>query len=160
MITPPIGASDFLIGTYNELPLPSVVINTRLGQLLFPFSYGNRGVATMFQPDTYLGRLERGLDFDRPTFLVTHLTASHWPYYTSATPFGVSTKSNPGDRPMYRIGLRTVDDMFGDVMTILQNKGALDNAIVVVLSDHGEALGLANDSFFETVHSSRALAHR
>ena len=36
VITPPIGASDFLIGTFNELPLASVVINTRVGQVLFP----------------------------------------------------------------------------------------------------------------------------
>ena len=51
VVTPRIGASDFLIGTYNELPLSSLVINTRIGQWLFPFSAANRGVATMFQPD-------------------------------------------------------------------------------------------------------------
>ena len=39
VITPRIGASDFLIGTYNELPLASLVINTRFGKWLFPFSY-------------------------------------------------------------------------------------------------------------------------
>lgn len=149
VITPPIGASDFLIGTYNELPLASVVINTRLGQLLFPFSYGNRGVATMFQPQTYLGRLERELRFDEPTFFIAHLTASHWPYYTSETPFGVSAQEHSEDRPMYRIGLNTADRMFGKLVTMLERKGALENALVVVLSDHGEALGLANDTFIE-----------
>ena len=45
-VTPRIGASDFMIGTYNELPLASLVINTRVGKWLFPFSYANRGVAT------------------------------------------------------------------------------------------------------------------
>ena len=35
VITPPIGAADFILGTYNELPLPSVVINTRVGQAFF-----------------------------------------------------------------------------------------------------------------------------
>ena len=60
VVTPRIGASDFLIGTYNELPLASLVINTRVGKWLFPFSYANRGVATMFEPETYVERLDRG----------------------------------------------------------------------------------------------------
>ena len=59
-ITPRIGASDFMIGTYNELPLASLVINTRVGKWLFPFSYANRGVATMFEPETYVERLRSG----------------------------------------------------------------------------------------------------
>jgi hypothetical protein len=149
VITPPIGASDFIIGTYNELPLASVVINTRVGQLLFPFSYGNRGAAQVFEPKTYLSRLDRELEFDRPTFLIVHLTAAHWPYYTSETPFGMSVKKNPEDRPMYRIGLRTADSMFDQVVSILRRKGALENAIVVVLSDHGEAMTLSNDAIMK-----------
>jgi hypothetical protein len=146
VVTPPIGASDFILGTYNELPLASVVINTRLGQLLFPFSYGNRGAAQVFEPKTFLARLDRELVFDGPTFLIVHLTAAHWPYYTAETPFGVSAKKNPHDRPMYRIGLRTADSMFDQVVAMLRRKGALDNAIVVVLSDHGEAMYLPNDA--------------
>lgn len=153
VLTPRIGASDFLIGTYNELPLASVFVNTRIGQLLFPFSYANRGVATTFQPQTYLSRLERELSFDGPTLFIAHLTASHWPYYVSDTPFGVSHKQHPDDHPLYRIGLHTADQMFGEVVTMLDRKGALQNAIVVVLSDHGEALGLPSDSFLQ----SRAL---
>ena len=146
VVTPPIGASDFILGTYNELPLASVVINTRLGQLLFPFSYGNRGAAQVFEPKTYLARLDRELEFDGPTFLIVHLTAAHWPYYTAETPFGVSVKKHPDDRPMYRVGLRTADSMFDQVVSMLRRKGALENSIVVVLSDHGEAMTLPNDA--------------
>lgn len=150
LITPPIGASDFIIGTYNELPLASVMINTRLGQVLFPFSFGNRGAAVMFEPKTYLARLKRELSFDKPTFLVVHLTAAHWPYYTAETPFGVSKPQTPEDRPIYRIGLRTADAMFDQVVSVLRNKGAFENAIVVVLSDHGEALTLPNDAIVKS----------
>ena len=35
--------------------------------------------------------------------------------------------------------------MFGDLVSMLERKGALENAIVVVLSDHGEALMLPGD---------------
>ena len=114
--------------------------------MLFPFSFGNRGAAVMFEPKTYLARLKRELSFDKPTFLVVHLTAAHWPYYTAETPFGVSEQQTPEDRPVYRIGLRTADAMFDQVVSVLRSKGAFENAIVVVLSDHGEALILPNDA--------------
>ena len=148
VITPPIGASDFLIGTYNELPLASVVVNSRLGQWLFPFSHANRGVATMFQPETYLGRVERELSFERPTLFIAHLTAAHWPYYVSDTPFGISRPEHSNENPLYQIGLQTADRMLGEMVELLQRKGALDNALVVILSDHGEAFGLPNDRLF------------
>jgi hypothetical protein len=149
LVTPPIGASDFLIGTYNELPLTSVVANSRLGQFLFPFSYGNRGAATMFRPESYLSRLERELSFDRPTLLMTHLTVSHWPYYVADTPISADQRTHEHDRPMYRVGLQIADSMFGEIIAILQRKGALENALVVILSDHGEALGLPGDSMIK-----------
>jgi len=50
---------------------------------------------------------------------------------------------------MYRIGLKTADSMFGKLVTMLERKGALDDALVIVLSDHGEALGLVNDTFIK-----------
>ena len=149
VVTPRIGASDFIIGTYNELPLASLVINTRIGKWLFPFSYANRGVATMFDPETYVRRLAHEVSFEQPTLFISHLTAAHWPYYTADTPFGVSTPVSEHDRPMYRIGLKTADRMFGELLTMLEDKGALQNALVIVLSDHGEAMGLPSDSFFE-----------
>lgn len=146
VITPRIGASDFLIGTYNDLPLASVVINTRLGRTLFPFSYGNRGVATMYQPETYLGRIERELEFDKPTLFIAHLTSAHWPYYVSDTPFGIQRSSADEINPLYLIGLRTADQMFGELVDMLARKGALENTLVIVLSDHGEAFGLDSDT--------------
>jgi hypothetical protein len=150
LVTPPIGAADFVLGNYNELPLVSVIANTRLGQLLFPYSYANRGAATLFQPRTYLSRLDREVSFDQgPTFFIAHLTASHWPSYFSDTPLSASEKANEDDRPMYRLGLRTADEMFGDLVEMLERKGALENAIVVVLSDHGEALGLQSDAMLD-----------
>jgi len=154
VITPRIGASDFLIGTYNELPLASVVINTRLGHWLFPFSHANRGVATMFRPETYLGRVDRELSFESPTLFIAHLTAAHWPYYVSDTPFGISDPDGVGEHPLYHIGLETADQMFGQMIALLRRKGALENSLVVILSDHGEAFGLPGDRLFgENLHA-------
>lgn len=157
VVTPRIGASDFLIGTYNELPLASLVINTRLGRLLFPFSYSNRGVATMFLPETFPERIDREVEFDGPTLFICHLTAAHWPYYTGDVPFGVSEPTPDNERPLYRLGLQTADRMFGEMVAVLERKGALKNALVIVLSDHGEALRLPSDSFFDTTFTVKGL---
>lgn len=157
VVTPRIGASDFLVGTYNELPLASLVINTRVGRLLFPFSYANRGAATMFLPETFPERIDREVDFDGPTLFICHLTAAHWPYYTGDVPFGVSEPTPGNERPLYRLGLQTADRMFGEMLAVLERKGALKNALVIVLSDHGEALSLPSDSFFDNTFTVEGL---
>ena len=149
VVTPPIGAADFILGNFNDLPLVSVVANTRLGQWLFPFSHGNRGAAILFQPETFLTRLDREIEFNGPTFVAIHLTAAHWPYYVSSTPRDADRRTGPQDRPLYEAGLATADAMFGRVVQILKSKGALENSIVVVLSDHGEALALPSDSLVD-----------
>lgn len=148
-VTPRIGAADFLLGKFNDLPLVTVVANSRLGRALFPYSHANRGAATLFQPRTFLARLDREIEFDGPTFLAIHLTAAHWPYYVSDTPLDADSRVHENDRPLYDSGLATADDMFGSVVHMLRRKGALEHAIVVVLSDHGEGLALPGDSLID-----------
>jgi arylsulfatase A-like enzyme len=145
-ITPPIGAADFLIGAVNDAPLTNVIVNTRLGRWLFPYSHANRAAATLYDPDTYVGRLRDELDFSRPTFLALHLTLAHWPYtWATATRADIKDPAN-WTAAHYRPALRRLDAQFADVLEVLRAKGALDNAIVVLLSDHGEAIGLPDDS--------------
>ena len=50
-----------------------------------------------------------------------------------------------------------MDRQFGDVMRLLASKGVLENAIVVLLSDHGEALGGEDDSMLRQTGSSREI---
>ena len=47
-------------------------------------------------------------------------------------------------------GLKTADRMFGELIEMLEAKGALQNALVIVLSDHGEAMGLPATRFSTT----------
>jgi arylsulfatase A-like enzyme len=149
VVTPRIGASDFILGSYNEFPLASMVVNTPIARWMFPFSYGNRGAATMYHPETFVDRIRREVSFDQPTLFISHLTAAHWPYFTGDIPFGVPISTPDDPNSMYRTGLRTADRMFGELLQILEAKGALRNALVIVLSDHGEAFGMPSDSFFD-----------
>jgi arylsulfatase A-like enzyme len=148
VVTPPMGAADFLIGMVNDAPLSNVVVNTRLGRWLFPYSHANRAVAILYEPDVFVQRLDRELQFDRPTFLALHLTLAHWPYTWAGAKRADLRNAAHWSAAHYLPAVRRLDQQFGDVLAMLERKGALDNAIVVLLSDHGEAIGLPGDSPF------------
>ena len=38
ILGPPMGAADFLLGTINDFPFSNLIVNTRLGRILFPYS--------------------------------------------------------------------------------------------------------------------------
>lgn len=162
VVTPRIGASDFVLGTLNDTPLSNLVVNTRLGAWLFPTTYANRAAATTYDPDTFVSRLASELTFEGPTFTAVHLTLPHWPYYWAQSPTR-SGESVPELRQLYRNAIRRADDQFEAVLNLFRKHGQLDRAIVIVLSDHGEAIGLASDHPYsqdaEKVRGMTALGH-
>lgn len=149
IITPPIGAADFLIGQVGDLPLSNVIANTRLGGFLLQYLHANRGVAFLYRPGTFVDRLRNELPEGRPVLAAIHLTAAHWPYFHAGTPLGLQHQATGTSSPAYREALQTADGMFRDVIDVLRSKGMLDNALVVVLSDHGEALGIPSESLMD-----------
>ena len=143
LITPPVGASDFLLGQTSDLPLVNLLSGTALGAALFPASHANRAVAVTYRPRHFVARLQQEISVDRPAFLMIHLTLAHWPYSWA----GLRHPTTPPEyRAAYTRAIAALDQQFAEVTGLLEAKGVLDNAIVVVLSDHGEALGWPNDS--------------
>jgi hypothetical protein len=137
MLAPPMGAADFLLGFFSDSPLMNLLVNTGAGELLFPYAYGNRANAVTYDPDTFVQRIANRVRFDEPTLLAAHLTLVHWPYTWASEP-----EDKKKDMPeKYRRAIERLDRQFADLLRVLQEKGALENAIVVVLSDHGESLG-------------------
>jgi hypothetical protein len=86
------------------------------------------------------------VSFDEPTLLAVHFTLVHWPYSWATAP-RTSTQELSSQsvserlQNNYQMAVRRVDEQFADLMGVLEDKHALDNAIVIVLSDHGESLG-------------------
>lgn len=145
-ITPPIGASDFLVGEINDAPITNLIANTRIGAWLFPQSYANRGAATLYDPNEFIQRIARGTDFSTPSMLATHLTLLHWPFTWADSPPLPSSSRESVLEIRYQMAAKRVDQQFADLIDVLRQKGALDNAIVVLLSDHGEALGKRSEA--------------
>jgi len=152
LVTPPIGASDFLLGYVGDMPLVNLLATTAIGGWLFPSNHANRAAHATYVPGDFVDRLDDEIAIERPTFLTVHLTLSHWPYNWA----GLAQPTTPQQfRPAYRRAVEEVDRQFRQVMDVLADKGVLENAIVVVLSDHGEALGYDSDSMLRKTGTSR-----
>jgi hypothetical protein len=147
VVTPAIGASDFLIAQFGDIPLVNLVAKSSVGARLFPQLNSNRAVAYLYEPETFTERLSSSVQFDRPTLLAVHLTTPHWPYLTAHSQRSPRIGSG-WDRTYaeYRESLKSTDRQLGDVIDWLAREGVLNNAIVVLLSDHGEALHRRGDS--------------
>ncbi|MEX0734393.1 MAG: sulfatase-like hydrolase/transferase [Steroidobacteraceae bacterium] len=154
LITPTVGAVDFLLGYAGDNPLVNLVASTRAGGWLFPSNYANRGAYVTYRPRQFVERLENELRINGPSFLAIHLTLAHWPYVWA----GMKIPGAPPDyRIAYGVAVNEVDRQFHAVMQLLEERGVLDNAIVVLLSDHGEALGADTDSMLRNTGNSREI---
>ncbi len=115
-VTPPIGGSDFVLTWFSDTPLSNVVMNTRLGALLFPFQHANRAAFVTYDPDSFVRRVDRALDTRQPLFLALHLTLPHWPFEwaDSALPNrGGGATYEAGIRWKYLNAARRADQQFG-----------------------------------------------
>ncbi len=142
IVSPPVGLDDFLVGTFNDFPLSNLVLNTTAGKWLFPYSYGNRPVAATYEPNSFLNMLKPVVTEQRhkPLFLAVHFCLAHFPYHWA----GLSARGiNVQQR--YSASVNRLDRQVADFYTMLKQNHLLDHAIVVLLSDHGEALELNGD---------------
>jgi hypothetical protein len=80
----------------------------------------------------------------KPLFLAVHLCLTHWPYTWAST-----TNKNEILPQQYQHSVEAIDQQLNNLLTLLKHQGLLENSIVVLLSDHGTALGLAHDTLLD-----------
>jgi arylsulfatase A-like enzyme len=141
IITPPMGFNDFLIGTLNDFPISNLLVNSELGKYLFPYSYANRPVYTTYDPDSFIHLLQSQLQGSRkkPIFMAVHFCLPHFPYFWGKAPAYKQSIHN------YQAAVQRVDQQFNDFLSLLKQDKLLEHAIIIVLSDHGEAIALRGD---------------
>lgn len=140
-LNPPIGFNDFLLGNLNDFPLSNLLVNTMIGKYFFPHSYANRPVFNTYDPDSFIRFLQPELNRPRtkPLFFAVHFCLPHFPYIWG----GFSENDN--FLRNYQASIHRVDRQFYDFMQLLEKDKLLEHAIVIVLSDHGEALEMHGD---------------
>lgn len=143
IVSPPMGINDFLLGSLNDFPISNLLINTSIGERLFPHSYANRGAFFVYDPRSFLTRLKNRLKQapkNQPLFLGVHFCLPHFPY---------TWRQYRGDKDSvlhrYQQSVRAVDTQLQQLLDDLAKQGYLKNSIVIMLSDHGEAIELTGD---------------
>lgn len=141
VLTPPIGVNDFLLGDLSDFPFMNLLVNTRIGQFLFPYSFANRPAYVTYDPNSFLNLIKSNIPLNRtkPLFLAVHFCLPHYPYFWGAQ--GADDKSINN----YRSSVKRVDQQFNDFLLLLSQAKLLEHSIVFLLSDHGEAIELAGD---------------
>ncbi len=142
VLTPPMGATDFVLGFLSDTPLSNIVTNTFVGRLLFPHSHANRASVLTYEPSTFIDRIDAELPAQRPMLVITHLTLAHMPYtWGDKLPLPRASDGTVSLAALYEHAVAGLDRQFAAYFAMLEAKGLLEDAIVVVLSDHGESLG-------------------
>jgi arylsulfatase A-like enzyme len=158
-ITPRIGTTDFVLGALNDMPLSNLFANTRVAKWLFPDTYGNRAAAVTYDPQVFVTRVDAELAAGPgPLFFASHLTLSHWPYHWAADENAVFARTSD-QTYAYLAAVVEADRQFGQLLAVLERKGVLDDAIVVVFSDHGEGLGAPEDNLVYSPQAKAAVGH-
>ncbi len=145
IVAPSIGLNNFLIGTMNDFPLSNLLVNTYVGSFLLPYSHANRAAFTTYNPNTFIQDINRILEKPRssPLFLAVHFCLPHFPYVWADTLWKKNTFLH------YYSAVQRVDQQFYDFLNMLEKNQMLKHSIVVILSDHGEALRLPGDRITE-----------
>lgn len=146
VLAPPMGLNDFLLGTFNDFPFSNLLINTPLGRWLFPYNYANRAANFTYQPNSFLRLVDEQLSNrkTKPLFLAIHFCLPHFPYLWADL-----EKEYLSITQQYQESVLRVDEQIKVLFRMLKQYGLLDYAIVVLLSDHGEALELPGDRITE-----------
>ena len=154
VVVPEVGALDFAIGGSYDL------LATNLLTLVVPpnrwMSYieGNRAAYRSYRPVDHPERVVRELTqvpAGKPLFLISHLCLPHWPYQPASL-FDKDALEWVDEAPDYRDiprqylrAIRGADAQVGTIMEELRRQGRLNNAIVVLMSDHGEDFAMSRD---------------
>lgn len=144
-VTPKMGAADFLLSAAADVPLINLFnLAPKLQSAFFPYQSINRAVHNTYEPanfDEELANAVNAFDPQHPLFLVTHFELPHWPFDWRDSSNYVTPESPrlAALSPLnYQKAVHRADIQFAALIDSLKRNGRLDNAIVVVLSDHGE----------------------
>ena len=150
--TPEMGVRDFAFGMSLDFIYLNMLSRIKYFSDLFPYTYANRAAKTVYYPQSFIDRTTRTVTNIKsaPFFMAVHHCLPHWPYYNHLSQDVVDKsvkkyKSKTSAPLQYLNTLYLVDKQVGNLLNRLKAKGALENSIVIMLSDHGEAFGINDD---------------
>ena len=135
IIGPPATAAEFILSKFVDLPLLALTSRLNFFNYFMPHLQNNRAVWVNYDPKWFNKKIDLGLQSSKkPIFAASHFTLPHWPYKTN-------NKANhlKGSYQKYLESIRMVDGQVSKYISNLKNKGLLENALIFIVSDHGES---------------------
>ena len=160
-IGPRIGVADILLSGISDQPVVNLFSSNGWARYLFPFVYLNRGQYKTYRPELFADAVLRTACADphRPTLLAVHLTLPHFPFVNrGSTDLPAHLDKLDRSNPYYYLYLTMVhmaDQQFGRIYEGLSRCGFLDDAVVVLLSDHGESFFRDRDALHSAIPQAR-----
>ena len=145
IVGPHVGIYDFILGTFYDFPLSNFLINTSIAKWLIPYNYDNRASYFSYYTTTFDRELQAAIIRNmntQPLFLAVHFTLPHWPYAWAPSASAQLTYEfkTVGKAQLYNAAVHQADEQIGILLAFLEKRGMLNNSMLIVLSDHGEAL--------------------
>ena len=141
-IGPKPGAAEFVLTKYSDHPIANLVLLTPWARQVFPYIALNRAAHIQYSPNDFVAAIQQALPKDRgqPLFLAAHFCLAHHPYaWRTHNNQGTQAGSTTLDQKHMQ-ALSALDLQVDQLVQVLKSAGRLDNAILVLLSDHGESL--------------------
>lgn len=140
VVGPEVGVLDFVVQSLNDSPLTNLILQWEPIAEWLGYSHHNvASVANYNAKGFSLAVLDAVGEGSGPVFAAMHFESAHYPYRSRHTSIGKHERLEGYERHIS--ALKVVDAQVGVVLDGLRRKGMLDNALLVLLSDHGESFG-------------------
>jgi arylsulfatase A-like enzyme len=143
-VGPQPGAAEFVLVKAADQPLVNLALLSPWTQRLFPFVALNRAAPVQYEPSEFVDAIVRSLpdSTEQPLFLAAHFCLAHHPYtWRNQKRQGGGSLSLEQN---HMLALQELEIQIDRLLAALKASGRLDNAIVVLMSDHGESMGYAD----------------
>lgn len=147
VIGPPASAAEFIISKLSILPQVGLSTQHPFVDFLLPYVKANRGAHKTYIPNDFSKEISENLNVPGPIFYVNHFTLPHYPFSFNRPVF-LEEETLDSDSPykyMYKGMLKYSDEQFHKLLLNLEAKEFFRDAIIILLSDHGESFGGADD---------------
>lgn len=150
VVTPKAGAVEFVFGTVYDTAGTNLLQLVPGAWRVFPHISGNLALKGGYNPTIQNTKLRSAIaraPIDKPLLFLAHFCMAHVPF-ASGPWLGEPLGGNYADSPIgYQKALTVVDQQVAATIEDLRSSGRLENAILVVFSDHGEGLGMNKDAW-------------
>ncbi|WP_299804682.1 sulfatase-like hydrolase/transferase [uncultured Shewanella sp.] len=154
-VGPKAGAADAFISGLGDLPYLNIMLMHPYSSKVLPYLYNNRAYGKAYSPKTFNKTIIDSLPSKTPHFLAVHYCQLHWPYTSKDfIPKPLDSWDGNYNHYMYKQMLLSVDNQVEDLFIRLKLRGMLNNAIVYIISDHGESFKLSSHQAISTETSN------